>query len=44
MRASAEGTVQVEPREVALAKGQTIALDSNSRLLLDPESKIRAEK
>jgi hypothetical protein len=43
LRASAEGTVQVEPREIALAKGQTIAFDGNSRLLLDPESKIRAD-
>ena len=42
LRATAEGTVQVEPREISLAKGQTISFDSNSRVLLDPTAKVLA--
>jgi hypothetical protein len=42
LRATAEGTVQLEPHELSLAKGQTVSFDSNSRLLLDPASKILA--
>ena len=41
LQASAEGIVQVEPRELLLAKGQTILLDRNSRLHLDPEAQIQ---
>ncbi|SRR5258708_995050 len=40
LRASAEGIVQVEPHEISLAKGQTIFIDNNSRLHLDPAAKI----
>jgi hypothetical protein len=43
LRATAEGTVQLEPREVALAQGQTISLDGNSRLHLDPLAKVLAD-
>jgi hypothetical protein len=43
IRASAEGIVELEPHEIALAKGQTIAFDNNSRLFLDPEARIRAD-
>jgi hypothetical protein len=43
LQASAEGTVKLEPREIALAKGQTISFDNHSKLLLDPDSKIRAD-
>src|SRR5262249_40259804 len=43
LRATAEGTVHLEPSEVALVQGQTISLDSNSRLLLDPSAKVRVE-
>jgi hypothetical protein len=32
----AEGSVQLQPTELTLAKGQTVSLDSNSRVLLDP--------
>jgi hypothetical protein len=43
LRATAEGMVRLEPREIALAKGQTISLDTNSRLLLDPSAKVLAD-
>jgi hypothetical protein len=43
LRATAEGTVQLEPREIVLAQGQTISLDPNSRLLLDPSAKVLAD-
>jgi hypothetical protein len=43
LRATAEGTVQLEPHEIALAPGQTISLDPNSRLLLDPSAKVLAD-
>jgi hypothetical protein len=39
--ASAEGVVEVEPREVSLAKDQTISIDRNSRLHLDPGAQIQ---
>ena len=41
LTASAEGLVQVEPRAVSLAKDQTISIDSNSRLHLDPAAQIQ---
>jgi hypothetical protein len=40
LRATAEGTIQIEPSELTLAKDQTIFLDSNSRIYLDPKAKI----
>jgi hypothetical protein len=43
LNASAEGVVQIEPREISLAKGQTISFDTNSRLLLDPAAKIQVD-
>jgi hypothetical protein len=43
LRATAEGNVRIEPRELTLARGQTISLDGNSRVLLDPTAKVRAD-
>jgi hypothetical protein len=43
LRAVAEGTVQLEPNEISLAKDQTISLDPTSRVLLDPTAKVRAD-
>ncbi len=43
LRATAEGTVQLQPSELSLAKGQTISLDPSSRVLLDPTAKVRAD-
>ena len=43
LRGTAEGTVRLEPREVALAKGQTISLDPASRLRLDPGARVFAD-
>ena len=40
LRATAQGTVELEPREISLAKDQTISFDRNSRLLLDPTAKV----
>jgi hypothetical protein len=42
LRATAEGTVQLEPHEIYLAKGQTVSFDNNSRVLLDPTAKVIA--
>jgi hypothetical protein len=38
-----EGAVQIEPRELPLAKGQTVSIDPSSRLLLDPTAKVNAD-
>jgi hypothetical protein len=43
LRGTAEGTVQIEPREIALVNGQTIALEPTSRVLLDPAAKVLVE-
>jgi hypothetical protein len=43
LHATAEGTVQIEPREITLAKGQTISLETSSRVLLDPAAKVLVE-
>jgi hypothetical protein len=43
LRATAEGTVRLEPNELSLAKDQTVSLDPTSRLLLDPTAKVRAD-
>jgi hypothetical protein len=43
LRGLAEGTVQFEPREIALSKGQTITFDPTSRLQLDPSAKVIAD-
>jgi hypothetical protein len=42
LRASAQGTVHIEPHEVHLAKGQTVTLDNNSHVHLDPAAKVFA--
>src|ERR1700738_259179 len=43
LRGNAVGTVEIQPHELSLAKGQTITFDENSRLLLDPSAKILVE-
>ena len=43
LKATAEGTVQLEPREIALAQGQTVSLDNSSKLILDPAARVRAD-
>jgi hypothetical protein len=43
MRANAEGTVQLEPHEIQLAKGQTITISRESRVRLDPEAKVSVD-
>jgi hypothetical protein len=43
LRGTAEGTVQLDPHEVLLAKGQTITISPDSRLHLDPNAKVLAE-
>jgi hypothetical protein len=43
LEATAEGTVQIEPREIALAKDQAISLDKNSRVRLDPAATVLAD-
>jgi hypothetical protein len=43
LRGSAEGTVQFEPHEIALSKGQAITFDPTSRLQLDPSAKVIAD-
>jgi hypothetical protein len=37
------GAIQISPTEIALAKDQTITLDENSRVQLDPDAKVTAE-
>jgi len=37
---AAEGVVQLEPKEISLAKGQEILFDNNSRVQLDPAAKV----
>jgi hypothetical protein len=43
LHGTAEGKVEIEPREIALAKGGTISLERNSQIALDPSAKIQAE-
>jgi hypothetical protein len=43
LQATAKGTVELQPSELSLAKGQTISLDPSSRVPLDPMAKIRAD-
>jgi hypothetical protein len=42
LHATAQGTVQVEPHEIAIAKGATVSIDPDSRLQLDPQARILA--
>src|SRR5262249_24252516 len=39
----ADGTVKFEPREIALAKDQTISIDPSSTLRLEPNASVRAD-
>jgi len=41
LKATAEGTVKIEPNEIAVAKGQSILIDSNSRLHLEQPAQIQ---
>ena len=43
LRAVAEGTVQLEPNEISLAKGPTVRLAPNSRVLLEPGARVLAD-
>jgi hypothetical protein len=43
LQAVAEGRVEIDPHELALAKGQTVSIDSNSRVLLDPSARVLAD-
>jgi len=43
LHAVGQGTVQLEPHEIRLAKDETITLDSKSRVLLDPAAKVNAD-
>ena len=43
LKATAEGTVHLEPGEITLAQGQRVSLDNSSRLLLDPAARVRAD-
>jgi hypothetical protein len=43
IRGNAVGSVDIQPRELTLAKGQTVTFDETSRLLLDPAAKILVE-
>lgn len=43
LRGTTQGTVQLEPKELPLSKGETIALSSESRLALDSNAKVRAD-
>jgi hypothetical protein len=40
LHATAIGTVDIQPHDISLAKGQTVSFDNNSRILLDPSAKI----
>jgi hypothetical protein len=40
LRATAQGTVQIEPHELALAKDQIVSLEDNSRVYLDPNARV----
>lgn len=42
LRASAGGTVQLEPHDLSLAKGQTVSLSADSHVLLDRSSTVVA--
>jgi hypothetical protein len=43
LRGTAVGTVQLKPNELSLAKGQTVSLDNQARVLLDPKSVVTAD-
>src|SRR5260370_22528919 len=43
LHGTAEGTVQIDPREIVLAKDQTISLEKNSVVKLDPAATVQAD-
>ena len=43
IRANAEGTVQLEPHEIQLAKGQMITISPDSKVRLNPGAKVLAD-
>jgi len=43
LKGEAKGTVQLDPKEIALAPGQTVSLDNSVRLRLDPSAKVVAD-
>lgn len=43
LQGTAEGIVQIEPNEIVLASGQTVTLDRQSRVSLDPTARVLAE-
>lgn len=43
LHGTTQGTVQLEPKELPLSKGETVALSSDSRIALDPNAKVRAD-
>jgi hypothetical protein len=43
LHATADGTVQIEPREIAIADGQTVRLASDAHVLIDPKSRVLAD-
>jgi hypothetical protein len=42
LHATADGTVQLEPHQIGLAKGATVSINENSRLHLDPQATVLA--
>lgn len=42
-QATAKGIIQLEPKEIHLAKGQIVSLEKESRVLIDPKSRILAD-
>lgn len=42
-RTSADGAVQLQPRELTLSVGQTVSLDGSTRISLDPSATVRAD-
>jgi hypothetical protein len=43
LHGTTDGTVQLEPKELPLRKGETIALSGDSRIALDPKATVRAD-
>jgi len=43
LKVVAEGTVQIQPKELALAPNQTISLDNKTRVAIDPNARVRAD-
>jgi hypothetical protein len=43
LHGSATGIVSVEPHEIVLAQGQTVTIDSSSRVAIEPNAKVVAD-